>query len=231
MAYYGTPKFNTRDTIATGSSLNPPANGFTLTSGSFGSPSGTQLLVVDWDVSAKAVVISCTIVGTAVSNVTYLDGAVAATHAQGANVTMAFTPTQYTSLADGSGMIPGVFNQGLVSNGADQALTGTLTDVAGLSKTFVVPAGGRSVRMTIASKLQQNSDTNSSVTYNFLEDGSAFDSKTVHVSQAGVGLSHTLTSQKTVSSGTHTYKIQANYSGGASAPSVKASTLLYVDLV
>jgi len=104
MALYGTPQFNKRDTIALGSSLNPPAASFTLASGNFGSPSGSQILIIDWNDNTKATVISCLIAGTSVSSVVYLDGATSANHAGGAPVTMGFTPTQYNSLIDGTGL-------------------------------------------------------------------------------------------------------------------------------
>ena len=103
MSLYGTPQFNKVTTIATGSTLNPPATSTIITTAVFGSPSGTQLLVIDYG-NSNAVVIACTISGTTISGITYLDGNVGANHSAGASVTMAFTPTQYTSLIDGSGL-------------------------------------------------------------------------------------------------------------------------------
>jgi hypothetical protein len=103
MPLYGTPQFNKVTTIAVGSTLNPPATSTILASPVFGSPSGTQILVVDYG-NSNAAVISCTIAGTSLSSVSYLDGNVAANHAAGASVTMAFTPNQYASLIDGSGL-------------------------------------------------------------------------------------------------------------------------------
>lgn len=96
-------QFQKTDTLA--AELAAGATSATLTTGSFGSPTGTQLLVVDYDVPAKREVISCTIAGTALTSlVRNLDGAGDVTHAANANVMMAFVPTHY---ANGLGYIAG----------------------------------------------------------------------------------------------------------------------------
>lgn len=96
MAY--TLLFQKTDTIATGSSLLSGATSTTLTGGNFGSPTGTQLYVVDYDVPAKAEIITATVIGTAVTSIVRgLTGGAAGTtdHAAGANVISSFVPQHY----------------------------------------------------------------------------------------------------------------------------------------
>ena len=221
MALYGTPKFNTRDTIAVGSSLNPPASSFTLTGGNFGSPSGTQILVVDWDNNSKAVVISCTIVGTAVTSVTYLDGAVAANHAAGANVTMAFTPSQYTSVIDGSGWTSSAITLGYAQVTADQATPAG--DLTGLTTTVTVPNNGRRIKISF-SLGHQATTADCFATDLIIEDGATIDTINVAIPLAGVAYNQGVFSfTKVPSAGSHTYKLSESKGGGTGTITMKAS--------
>lgn len=78
--------------------ISSGATSATLTTGNFGSPTGTQLLVIDYD-NASLEVISCTIAGTALTSLTRgLDGTSAVSHANGAKVIMALVPSHYTQL-------------------------------------------------------------------------------------------------------------------------------------
>jgi hypothetical protein len=89
-----TLKFQATDTLSV--QLNAAATSATLTTGSFGTMTGTQLLVVDYDVPAKREVISCTIGGTALTSlVRGIDGTSDVTHSANANVIMAFVPSHY----------------------------------------------------------------------------------------------------------------------------------------
>lgn len=67
MAY--NPLFQESDTIAAGSSLLSGATSCTITNGNFGTPTGTQLYVVDAAVPGTAEIISASVVGTAVTSV------------------------------------------------------------------------------------------------------------------------------------------------------------------
>lgn len=224
MALYGTPKFNIRDTIAVGSSLNPPATSFTLTGGNFGSPSGTQILVVDWDNNTKAVVIACTIVGTAVTSVTYLDGAVAANHAAGANVTMAFTPTQYTSVIDGSGWSTTAITLAYATAAADQTLSNSLQDLTSLtSGSITIP--GNSRRLEISTQFGFQVTLATFMTVAILEDGVAIWTGNINAPITGLNLNTgTISFTKTPTAGAHTYKIQASNGGAAGTLTLKASS-------
>jgi len=87
-------QFQKTDTLQ--AQLAAGASSGTLTTGSFGSPTGTQLLVVDYDVAAKREVISCTISSTALTSITRgLDGTTDQTHTANANVMMGFVPSHY----------------------------------------------------------------------------------------------------------------------------------------
>lgn len=68
MAYI--PQFQTTDTIAVSSSLLSGATSCTITNGNFGSPTGTQIYVVDYGIPGTAEIISATVVGTAVTSIT-----------------------------------------------------------------------------------------------------------------------------------------------------------------
>lgn len=85
------------DTLAAQMSAAETASA-TLTAGAFGSPTGPQLLVVDYD-NSSAEVIGCAIAGTALSTITRAkDGTSAVLHAAGAKVGMMFVPSHYEYL-------------------------------------------------------------------------------------------------------------------------------------
>lgn len=98
MAKYDLLGVNLTDTLNV-SGLAAGATSGTLTTGSFGSPTGTQLLVVDYDVPAKIEVISATIAGTALTSITRaLSGTADVTHAASAKVLHTLTPTHWANL-------------------------------------------------------------------------------------------------------------------------------------
>jgi hypothetical protein len=100
-----TIQFAKQDTLA--ATLNSGATSTTLTTGNFGSPSGTQLYVVDYDVPAKAEIISASITTTAVTSITRgLSGGAAGTtdHAIGAKIASIFVPQHYAAITDGTGL-------------------------------------------------------------------------------------------------------------------------------
>lgn len=89
------------DTLA--SDITDSATSATLTTGAFGTPTGEQMLVIDYDVAAKREIIKCAIDGTAVTSIDRAqDGTAAVAHSSGAKVIMAFVPSHY---ADHEGRI------------------------------------------------------------------------------------------------------------------------------
>jgi hypothetical protein len=225
-------QFQKSDTLA--ATLLSGATSTTLTSGNFGSPSGTQLYVVDYDVPAKAEIISASVTTTAVTSITRgLTGGAASTtdHAIGAKIISAFVPQHHTGLRDGTDWAATAINQGLVSTSGSQNLTGSQVDVTGLTKTFTVPSGGRAVRLTFMGELQNNTDTLSDARIYLIEDGSTIFSTICPIIRAGVDLSTVVTFQKTPTAGSHTYKVAASYTGGAGTPLIGSGALFYVDLV
>ena len=82
-----------------GTTLLTSASSTTLAGGSFGSPSGIQLYVVDYDVPAKAEVIGASVSGTTVPSVTRgLDGTTNQDHAAGAKIAAMLVPAHYAQL-------------------------------------------------------------------------------------------------------------------------------------
>jgi hypothetical protein len=156
MAY--TLQFAKSDVLA--AQMLSGATSGTLTTGSFGSPSGTQILVIDYDVPAKAEVVTCTIAGTALTSITRAtDGTSAVQHEIGAKVIMAFVPAHYAALVDGSNLtLTALPNNTILANqiatnaiklgtatASGQSGVTVVTDVTGCSVTVTIPAGGRSV--------------------------------------------------------------------------------------
>lgn len=89
------------DTLA--SDITDSAASMTLTTGAFGTPTGEQMLVVDYDVASKREIIKCAIDGTAVTSIDRAqDGTSAVAHSSGAKIIMAFVPSHYTGLTDGT---------------------------------------------------------------------------------------------------------------------------------
>jgi hypothetical protein len=81
--------------------ITDSATSMTLTTGAFGTPTGQQYLVIDYDIAAKREIIKCTIDGTAVTSVTRAqDGTSAVAHSSGAKVIMAMIPSHYNYIAN-----------------------------------------------------------------------------------------------------------------------------------
>lgn len=95
MSRYELLGVNLSDTL-NASGLAAGATSATLTTGNFGSPSGVQLLIVDYDVPAKIEVISATIAGTGLSGITRaLSGTSDVAHSANANIMHSLTPTHW----------------------------------------------------------------------------------------------------------------------------------------
>ncbi len=108
----------------------------TLLSGVFGSPTGTQLLVIDGNVPAKREVVACTISGTAITGmIRGLDGTSGVQHEVGATVSFNFVPTLFSALAQFDGWIP-------FSEAATYATASTFT-VTGLDLTSIISKGDK----------------------------------------------------------------------------------------
>ena len=86
-----------QDTLAT--TMAAGASTCTLTSGNFGSPTGKQIITLDYDVAAKAADFLCTIAGTAVTAMTRLNGP-DVEHSSAAKVAMNFVDEHYSLLMD-----------------------------------------------------------------------------------------------------------------------------------
>lgn len=111
--------FQQTDTIAVGSHLNSGETAFNVTSGNFGTPSGTQLYVVDYDIPGTAEIISASVTTTSFTSVVRgLTGGAAGTtnHAAGAKVASIFVPQHYAALVDGTGGSAGMVLQTVVTS-------------------------------------------------------------------------------------------------------------------
>jgi len=94
------------DTLA--ADITDSASSMTLSTGSFGTPSGEQMLVIDYNIAAKREIVKCTIDGTAVTSMTRAqDGTAAVAHTSGAKIIMAFVPSHYSGLTDGTALAAG----------------------------------------------------------------------------------------------------------------------------
>lgn len=150
-----TLQFQKTDTLA--STMGTGATSATLTSGNFGSPSGTQVLVIDYDVPSKAAAFKCTIAGTALTSMVRVHGP-DVEHVTGAKVTMAWVPEHHERLKDGTDIATGAIDGTKLSTSAitlGYASTTTAqiginaeTDLTGLSVDVTVPPGGRRVKIT-----------------------------------------------------------------------------------
>lgn len=129
------------DTIASVGGITSGSTSMTLTTGAFGSPTGTQVITLDYNDTTKKEIITCTIVGTAITSmVRGVDGTTAQAHSQNAPVTMTFTPTHYDRVANRT--------LGYAQVTANQAAITTPVDLSGLSVTVTVPTGGARIRIT-----------------------------------------------------------------------------------
>lgn len=121
-------QFQEVDTIAVGSHLNSGETSFTLTGGNFGSPTGTQLYVVDYNIPGSAEIISATVTGANVTSVTRgLSGGAAGTtnHAASATVGAFFVPQHYDALAQGTGFATGTTSIGIPTTAIRQEALST----------------------------------------------------------------------------------------------------------
>jgi len=85
------------DTLA--SDITDSATSMTLTTGAFGTPTGEQMLVIDYDITAKREIVKCAIDGTAITSIDRAqDGTSAVAHTSGAKVIMAYVPSHHLEL-------------------------------------------------------------------------------------------------------------------------------------
>lgn len=130
MAKFNPIGVNKTDTLA--AQLTAGATSATLTSGNFGTQTGLQLLVVDYDVPAKIEVISCTITGTSLTGITRaLDGTSDVTHSANANVLYtANIPSMWTQLYPLSASAGWTDYSGTVTYAASGSMTYTTVTTA-----------------------------------------------------------------------------------------------------
>lgn len=110
----------TRKTDTLASDIAAGATSLTLTTGNFGTPSGQQIITVDYDVAAKAADFLCTIAGTAVTSMTLLNGPDVA-HSATAKIAMNFVDEHYAALLDGTAGFN--FDKARVTKSADQSIS------------------------------------------------------------------------------------------------------------
>lgn len=121
------------DTLA--ADITDSATSATLTTGAFGTPTGEQMLVIDYDVSAKREIVKCAIDGTAVTSIDRAqDGTAAVAHSSGAKVIMAFVPSHYKALTDFVGA------RAYLTDTLGTTVSGALTKVALDAETYDVGA-------------------------------------------------------------------------------------------
>lgn len=194
-------QFNTTDTLA--ATLNSGATSTTLTTGNFGSPTGTQLYVVDYDVPAKAEIISASVAGTAVTSVTRgLTGGAAGTtdHAIGAKIGSIFVPQHYTRVATRT------LGYAEITSNFSSTATPTVTDITGLSVAVTVPVGGARVKIT-GYIPYINKDTNAGDVALYIMEGATVKNKTITTYSTTASIGQTAVASFTATAGAHTYKL------------------------
>jgi hypothetical protein len=228
-----TLQFNKTDTLAT--TLLSGATSTTLTTGNFGSPSGVQLYVVDWDVPAKAEIISASVSNTSVTGITRgLTGGSAATtdHQVGAKIASIFVPQHYQALVDGSGWSSSAIGLGTAGLTAQQNLNVNETALAGMSKTVVVPPGGRSVRIYINIYAENDNDNTSSYTISVKRDGNTVAMYSESVLVSGINLYYPFIFQDIApTAGSHTYSITAQTLYSTRPIYIRTGTSMFIDLI
>lgn len=195
-------QFNKTDLLA--ATLLSGATSTTLTNGNFGSPSGVQIYVVDYDVPAKAEIISASVTTTAVTGITRgLTGGAAGTtdHQIGAKVGVIFVPQHYDRVATrtlGYAQITTSFTTTAVS---------TATDV-GLSIAVTVPVGGARVRITGYCALLDTSATSGTTIDLFIQEGATVLSAAEFTgSSSADGTYMNCQASFVATAGSHTYKL------------------------
>lgn len=224
--------FNAADTIAVSSHLNSGETSMTVTNGNFGTPTGTQYYVVDYDIPGTAEIISASVSGTAFTSITRgLTGGASSTtnHSAGAKVACIMVPQHYQALVDGSGWGTSAIKLGESPISGDQNLTGSLADLTGMSVSSTINSSGRSIRLD-AMLLIQNNTTAGTFSIAFLEDSSIIRQFTGYLPTSGLSTAFSFWFSKTPSSGSHTYKVQASW-GGTGTGIAKANSDLLVTMI
>lgn len=208
-----TLQFGLTDTIATGSTLNSGATSTTLTSGNFGSPSGTQLYVVDYDIPGSAEIISATVAGTAMTSITRgLSGGAAGTtnHAASAKIGAIFVPQHYAALVDGSGWSTSAITLGYAQITADftSSAVSTATDVTGLSVTVTVPSGGRRMKITAyGAQFTTSGVAGTAINAAIQEGATQLANNTYRINTSNYGVPMIAMYSAVPTAGSHTYKV------------------------
>lgn len=215
-----TLQFAKQDTLA--ATLNSGATTTTLTTGNFGSPTGTQLYVVDYDVPAKAEIISATVATTGVTAITRgLTGGAAGTtdHAIGAKIGSIFVPQHYDRVANRT--------LGYAEITSAQASITTLTDVTGLTTTVTVPAGGARIKITAIVLFANSTTSGDGIIY--LYEG-ATQLSLARVETIRTTVADTLITQVVISAtaGIHTYNLKAQVDVGSGTVSASATSPAFI---
>jgi len=131
------------DSTTLASDITDSATSATLSTGEFGTPSGEQMLVIDYDIAAKREIIKCAIDGTAVTSIDRAqDGTAAVAHSSGAKVIMAFVPSHYKALTDFVGA------SAYLSSTLGTTVAGTYTKVALDTESYDVGSNFASNKFT-----------------------------------------------------------------------------------
>ena len=223
--------FQTTDTIAATSHLNSGETSLTVTNGNFGTPSGTQLYVVDYDIPGTAEIISASVSGTAFTGIVRgLTGGASSTtsHAAGAKIGSIFVPQHYQAALDGTGWASGAILLGSASITSNFTSTGTsVTDVTGLSVTVTVPASNRSVVVKAYTAGAFSNAAAGTAWDLYLREGATTlqGFQTIQSVQGGISTivpAYLETAPFTPVAGTHTYKVSYD-AGAAGTFTVKAA--------
>lgn len=198
-------QFNKTDTLA--ATLNSGATSTTLTTGNFGSPTGTQIYVVDYDVPAKAEIITASVAGTAVTSVTRgLTGGASGTtdHAIGATVASIFVPQHYDRVANRT------LGYAEATSNFTSTATPAITDITSLSVTVTVPVGGARIKITgYAAYMTSSAVAGSTVVLYIREGATVLQQSILNTSAASRASAACVVyvPTTTVSAGSHTYKL------------------------
>lgn len=187
----------------------------TLTTGNFGSPSGTQILVIEPLTSSKRQIISCTIAGTSVTSVTHLAGN-NTSHTAGATVVSSFTTYHHDRLANRLlGYAEVTANQG--------TYTGS-TDLTGLSVTVTVPTNGARIKIT-GKALFNSSVANDRITFRIMEGATQINTApSLASSVGGDTVSGFVQASVSATAGSHTYKLNSSRATGTGNITMEASS-------
>ncbi len=202
------------DTLA--SDITDSATSMILATGAFGTPTGEQMLVIDYDVAAKREIVKAAIDGTAVTSIDRAqDGTAAVAHSSGAKVIMAFVPSHYNDVT-ANGVL------GYAGVEANQTNVSAEADLTSLSVTVTVPTGGRKVRITGFTNWISTSGT-SGVSVRIKEGATVLGDATGLITTT-YGLCLNPSVIVTPAAGSHTYKLSGVVNAGAACSMLASAT-------